>query len=418
MIKKLRIKFIAAAMLSLTLVLVVILGGVNLLSLQQVVRDADSVLAILSENRGDFPQREFPDGQRQGGDPFGAHTGRYRNLSPETPYETRYFSILLDSSGQVLESDTGQIVAIDDETAAEFAQKVYDSGRTDGFLGEYRYLRSEEDGNIRIIFLDCGRSLTNLRTMLFASILVSLLGLAAVLLLLILFSRRIVRPLAESYEKQRRFITDAGHELKTPLTIIGADTDLAEMELGENEWLADIRRQAERLTGLTNDLIYLSRMEEEQPKLSLIEFPLSDVAEETAQSFLAPARTQGKTLSLAIEPMLSFYGEEKSIRQLLSILLDNALKYSPEGGEISLSVRKQNRSVVLTVSNPSVRPLEKGKQAQLFDRFYRGDPSRSGEGGYGLGLSIAAGIAAAHRGKIRAESSDSVCLVITAVLPA
>ena len=155
----------------------------------------------------------------------------------------------------MLESDTGQIVAIDDETAAEFAQKVYASGRTDGFLGEYRYLRSEEDGNIRIIFLDCGRSLTNLRTMLFASILVSLLGLAAVLLLLILFSRRIVRPLAESYEKQRRFITDAGHELKTPLTIIGADTDLAEMELGENEWLADIRRQAERLTGLTNDLI-------------------------------------------------------------------------------------------------------------------------------------------------------------------
>lgn len=291
------------------------------------------------------------------------------------------------------------------------------AGRMD-FWGEYRYLRSEEDGNIRIIFLDCGRSLTNLRTMLFASILVSLLGLAAVLLLLILFSRRIVRPLAESYEKQRRFITDAGHELKTPLTIIGADTDLAEMELGENEWLADIRRQAERLTGLTNDLIYLSRMEEEQPKLSLIEFPLSDVAEETAQSFLAPARTQGKTLSLAIEPMLSFYGEEKSIRQLLSILLDNALKYSPEGGEISLSVRKQNRSVVLTVSNPSVRPLEKGEQAQLFDRFYRGDPSRSGEGGYGLGLSIAAGIAAAHRGKIRAESPDGVCLVITAVLPA
>ena len=200
--------------------------------------------------------------------------------------------------------------------------------------------------------------------------------------------------------------------------MIQADAQLLESEIGENEWLADIRRQAERLTGLTNDLIYLSRMEEEQPKLSLIEFPLSDVAEETAQSFLAPARTQGKTLSLAIEPMLSFYGEEKSIRQLLSILLDNALKYSPEGGEISLSVRKQNRSVVLTVSNPSVRPLEKGEQAQLFDRFYRGDPSRSGEGGYGLGLSIAAGIAAAHRGKIRAESPDGVCLVITAVLPA
>lgn len=212
-------------------------------------------------------------------------------------------------------------------------------------------------------------------------------------------------------------LDQATYELSSPF----GSFRLANREFQMMEMLMRNPRQiipSERLTGLTNDLIYLSRMEEEQPKLSLIEFPLSDVAEETAQSFLAPARTQGKTLSLAIEPMLSFYGEEKSIRQLLSILLDNALKYSPEGGEISLSVRKQNRSVVLTVSNPSVRPLEKGKQAQLFDRFYRGDPSRSGEGGYGLGLSIAAGIAAAHRGKIRAESPDGVCLVITAVIPA
>lgn len=114
---------------------------------------------------------------------------------------------------------------------------------------------------------------------LLASVLLALFGLLSVLVLLLVLSRRIVRPVAESYEKQKQFITDAGHELKTPMTIISADADLAEMECGKNQWLADIRRQAQRLTGLTNDLIYLSRMEEEQPKLQLIDFPLSDVAE-------------------------------------------------------------------------------------------------------------------------------------------
>lgn len=124
-----------------------------------------------------------------------------------------------------------------------------------------------------MIFLDCSRSLSSFRATLLASVALSLLGLSAVLVLLLVLSSRIVRPMAESHEKQKRFITDAGHELKTPMTIIGADADLAEMECGENQWLSDIRRQAQRLTSLTNDLIYLSRMEEEQPKLQRIAFP-------------------------------------------------------------------------------------------------------------------------------------------------
>jgi len=247
------------------------------------------------------------------------------------------------------------------------------------------------------------------------------LGLAAVLFLLLILSRRIVRPMAESYEKQRQFITDAGHELKTPMTIISADADLAEMECGENQWLTDIRRQAQRLTALTNDLIYLSRMEEEQPKLQYIDFPISDVVEEMAQSFAAPARSQDKDfqVQVQVQPMLSFQGDEKGIRQLVSILLDNALKYSTTGGQLALRLEKQGRNLLLTVSNTCAQPMEQDKLPHLFDRFYRTDQSRNSQsGGYGLGLSIAKSIVSAHKGKIRAESHDGTQLSIQVTLAA
>ena len=152
------------------------------------------------------------------------------------------------------------------------------------------------------------------------------MGLLAVLVLLVIFSGRIIAPVAESHEKQRRFITDAGHEFKTPLTIIGADADLLELDCGENEWLTDIKSQVKRLTGLTNDLIFLSRMDEERPQFQHIEFSLSDVTEEVVQSFQGPAKAQNKELVLEIQPMLSLTGDEKAIRQLVSILMDNAVK--------------------------------------------------------------------------------------------
>lgn len=419
MIKRLRRKLIAACMLSLAIVLLVILGGVNLMSYQKVVSDADSVLVLLAANDGTFPkpqgglQQEPPGDPGIKRDPFGQ-----RGMSPETPYESRFFSVLLSEDGQVLETDTGQIAAVDAEDAAAYAQSVVASGRSSGFWGNYRYLISREDGDSQVIFLDCGRSLSSFRTTLFASVALSLVGLGAVLVLLLILSSRIVRPMAESYEKQKQFITDAGHELKTPMTIISADADLAEMECGENQWLADIRRQAQRLTGLTNDLIYLSRMEEEQPRLQLIEFPLSDVVEEMVQSFAAPAQSQGKELSVTIQPMLSCTGDEKAIRQLISILLDNALKYSPAGGRLAVKLEKQGRSIALTVSNTAAQLLDRDKLPHLFDRFYRTDQSRNSQtGGYGLGLSIARSIVLAHKGKIRAESADGNSLVITVNLP-
>ena len=223
MIKKLRIKFIAASMLSLALVLLVILGGINAMSYRKTVSDADAILSILASNQGMFPQRMPPaedGGSRK--EPLENNTmddGIFRkhNFSDETPYESRFYSVLLDETGHVCSIDTGKIAAVDEATAAEYAQEVWRSGKESGFWEDYRFHRSTEADGIRVIFLDCGRSLSGFRTVLLASISISLLGLLAVLMLLMLFSRRIVTPVAESYEKQRRFITDAGHEIKTPL---------------------------------------------------------------------------------------------------------------------------------------------------------------------------------------------------------
>ncbi len=425
MIKRLRRKLIAACMISLAIVLTVILGGVNLMSYQKVVHDADTVLALLGNNDGEFPKihngpENLPDGEVPMDRGTGSRDLLGRNgLSPETPYESRFFSVLLDENDQVIQTDTGQIAAVDEESAELYAQSVIESGHSTGFMNDYRYLVLAEEANTRVIFLDCGRSLSSFRTTLLSSLGLSLFGLLAVLVLLLILSHRIVRPVAESYEKQKQFITDAGHELKTPMTIISADVELAEMECGDNQWLADIRRQTERLTGLTNDLIYLSRMEEEQPPLQIIEFPLSDVAEEMTMSFLAPAKSQEKELTIHIQPMLSCNGDEKAIRQLISILLDNALKYSPAGGQLELCLQKQGRNILLRVSNTTSRPVDEDKLAHLFDRFYRSDQSRNSQtGGYGLGLSIARSIVLAHKGKIRAESPDGMSLSVIVFFPA
>lgn len=406
MIKKLRMKFIALTMFSLLMVLLVIIGTINLLNYKRIVENADSVLAILSENNGIFPKMNN-DRRNDGFNP----------MSPELPYETRYFSVLIDSTGKILAADMGQIAAVNKDTAVEYARNVFDLNRQKGFMGNYRFIQKASGDNTRIIFMDCGRNLTTFRTFLWISCAISALGLLAVFCMVALLSKRIVKPFSESYEKQKRFITDAGHEIKTPLTIIDADADVLKMDIGENEWLQDIQKQTQRLAELTNSLVCLSRMEEDQNQFQMIDFPFSDVVSETSQSFQALAKSQNKTFNSRIQPMLSLHGDEKALSQLISILLDNALKYSSENGDISLSLEKHNKNIRLSVYN-TTEFISQENLKYLFDRFYRTDPSRnSGTGGYGIGLSIAKTIVTAHKGKITASTQDEHSLTITVTFP-
>lgn len=407
MIKKLQRKFILISMAAFFVVLAVIIACINIANYVKVVREADELLEILSVNRGAFPPGRGGKGQLP------------PHMSPEIPYETRFFSVVLNQrSKNVVQVETSKIISVKRDDAIVFAQQIIKNNQTRGFVKSYRFLVQAEGANVRVIFLDCGRKLESFRSFLLASIAISVAGLFVVFILIVLVSNRVVRPISESYEKQKQFITNAGHELKTPLTIINADLDVLEMELGENEWITDIHKQTERLAELTNELITLAKMEESDKQLQMVDFPFSDVVNETADSFQALAQTQNKEFICKIQPMISLYGNEKSIRQLVGILLDNALKYSPENGIISLDVHIHNRTVVLSVYNTTENFIPKESLPKLFERFYRIDSSRNSQtGGYGIGLSIAKAIVLAHKGKIQATTDDGHSLLITVTFP-
>ena len=431
-------------MLSLLLVLGAIVAAANIVSWNGIVRNADAILGLLAENGGSFPDRmrdfvrnagtaesfgqsfaesgKAPDDMtvpRDPEPPFGGRRG-YERFSEETAFENRYFSVRLDSSGAVVSSDTANIAAVTGSEAAGYALEAYKSGAERGFRDNYRFLRSDSDGGVLMIFLDRTRDIETFRDFLKSSVLISLAGFLAVLLLITLLSARIVKPISDSYEKQKRFITDAGHEIKTPLTIINADADVLEMEIGvDNEWIGDIKKQTKRLAGLTSDLIYLAKMEESSamPQAKMTEFPVSDIAAECAQSFAGIARSKGKNFEVDISPGLSMKGDEKAVAQLIGTLLDNAMKYSPDGGSVSFRLKASGRNIALSVSNEADK-MSKEDIKHLFDRFYRADRSRSSKtGGSGIGLSVAHAIVSAHKGRISAAQDENGVFTVTAALP-
>ncbi len=407
MIRRLKIKFIALALTALFLLLTAIVAGMNLLNYSEIRREADTVLSLLSQNHGVFPDPRA-----------GSRDWLPPGMSPELPFETRFFSVLVSEQGTVFGINTGNIFAVDSEAAADYAQEVLKRSGDRGFVGDYRYKNTKEALGRRITFLDCGRKLDLFRDFLSFSIGISLLGYCLTAVVICFFAGKFVRPVAESYEKQKRFITDAGHEIRTPLTVISANVDVLTMDMGENECLQDIREQTKKLAGLTNDLVFLARMDESEGHLQMIEFPVSEVILDAAAPFQAFAQTQKKELCLQIQPMLSMRGNSKSIAQLVSILLDNALKYSPEGSLIFLRFEKQNRKLVLSVRNDSLSHLTGENLRHVFDRFYRCDLSRNSEmGGHGIGLSIAQAVCQAHGGKIAASSPDGSSFLVTAVFP-
>ena len=441
MIKKLRLKFILVSMLAITIVMVMLIGVINIMNYRSVVNSADRILAMLTDGGGRFPgigRTDNDSGNRtrrpsRNEEDFirritRSVTGEDDENSPELRYESRFFSVTLSIDGTVTNTRTDRISAVDSEDAALMAKEIYSSGSVVGFKGDYRYRKtiSPKNDTILIIFYDCGRSLSNARTFLITSVGISLICLLLVYILITLFSKAVIRPTAEAYEKQKQFITDAGHELKTPLAIINADADVLEMELdcdpeagATNEWLEDIRKQTARLTELTGNLIYLAKTEEgTKDAFTFVDFPVSDVVAQEAESFKGPAQAAGKNIDIKIEENLSMNGDQKAVRQLVDIFMDNAIKYSPDGGTITVKFKKTGRYIGLSVTNSTKTPVTKENTKHMFDRFYRTDASRNSDtGGYGIGLSIAKSIVEAHKGKITANPQDENKLTVTAVMP-
>ena len=407
MIQKLRVRFVILAMSTLLTVLLVLVGGINIANYTGIVSEADRLLS--PDNLGRMEKTI-------GGKADIVFNGP---LAQERHNYARFFSVTLAADGTILDVQIPVFSFVEREEATALAEKVCAQPSDNGFQSVYRYSRqSSGDDTVTIRFLDCGRELGSFQRFLLVSLILSALGVLVLFGIVVYFSGRIVRPFAESYEKQKQFITDAGHEIKTPLTIIQADADVLEMDLGENEWLADIQNNVRRLTDLTNDLVSLARMEEGGTPLELVEIPISDVVVETAQSFRTLAQAQNKELIIRAEPMLSMDADEKAIAKLVGILMDNALKYAPEGTAIILCLEKQGKQLRLWVENVSAVPLPEGNLNRLFERFYRTDPSRNSQsGGHGIGLSIASAIASAHNGQIHASQPRPDSLRITVSFP-
>ena len=393
---------------SLIAVMIIVIGLINGIYLIQMEHRINETIDILSNNQGKFPLFEKEKFPRREKPKF--------EINEETPFETRYFVVEVNADDSIQQIDTSHIAAVSSEDALEYAAKIMDDGRNSGYIDIYKFKITSQDNGSMIVFLDCRTKLQSAKTFLVISCMVAITTFFLMLLLITILSRRAIRPFVENAERQKLFITDAGHEIKTPLAIISANADVLELTCGENEWITSIRNQITRLDRLVKNLLTLSKMDEENIKLSFTQFNLSDLVAKVATSFEAMAEAKGKHIYQEISPGIKLNGDESSIEQLVSTLLDNAIKYSSVEGKIRLTLTYHKNGAKLEVYN-TTENLDLQNLDKLFDRFYRTDASRSREtGGYGIGLSIAKSIVEAHNGKISVRSEDGNSICFTTIL--
>ena len=409
MLKKIQRRFILAAMAAFGTVMVLIVAGINWANYAQTTSMLDHLTASLLDGRSGHGPREFrPPGK-------GFFPGReFVGAGPEAEFTTRFFTVVFDASGNVEEIFRDYISSVDDERAAEYGQAVFGKNRDRGYYGDYRYQVRRDASGTAILFLNASMQMHFMKSLFFVSSAIGIISLVLVFFLVVFFSRYAVRPYIRNMERQKRFITDAGHELKTPIASIATSADIAAMEHEGDEWIANIQKQAGRLGRLAGELVALSRLDEETPFPDKCRFSLSDAAWEAAEPFGVLAKAKGKRFCQNIQEGVEFYGDRDSVQKIISILLDNGVKYSDEGGEIRLDVGRKRGKVWIQVFNTCDLP-EGTDLNRLFDRFYRVDESRSADtGGTGVGLSMAQAIAEAYGGRITAQKTgdNGICFTV------
>ena len=328
------------------------------------------------------------------------------DLTPESNYQLRYFSVTFQKNGDVSDILDDHISSLTEDEIRALAESHIKSARTKGLFVynglTYSFLREiNAEGNAILVFMDTTSEFRSVRTFAHYSVVFGIFCTIAFLIIVTLISKKVVRPVARNIESQKQFITNAGHELKTPLAVISANAEVLEMIDGKNEWTTSIRNQVTRLTGLVNNLIRLAKIQEttfEAPE----DVDISAAARESADSYRTIAEQQGKSLHAEIDPDLHVTGDPRALPELINILIDNAVKYCDENGTISVSLktRSRGRGILLTVTNTYAEG-EKVRYDRFFDRFYREDTSHnSKKSGYGIGLSMANQIVENHHGKI------------------
>ncbi len=413
MIYRLQKRFILISTVAVLAVIALVFGVILALNISSMNRNMDTLADRVSEGGGRFPGSSTEKPPIDNIIPP-KNEPNFEFITPETPFSTRHFTVFFDENGVVTETFTESIYSIDEKTAIEYAERAMEDGDERGWISSYRYKIFSTDFGIGVVFVDGSMSRSVLMQSTSIAGVVLLACAALVLTLIFLLSKKAVKPIAESYEKQRQFVTDANHELKTPLTLILANVDIAESELGKNEWLDDIRAEGHRMTELVNQLVALSRMDEEGRKINLTDVALGELVADRICEFEPLARERGKALVASIDKKITYRGDEALLYRLVGILMDNAIKYCDQDGEISVTLRR-GRRIVLTVEN-TYAAVGETPLNRLFDRFYRADKARKFTGGYGVGLSMAKAIAENHNGEITAYKKDNTHIGFKVVL--
>ena len=403
--KKLRLKMIGivfasvvAAFMVMTIILVMCFGAYR-------NRQADQITAMISENNGTVPQLKDYKQQQKNSQAFERY---FNNYNEDSSYRTRFFRIFLDEDKKVTNVNMDHIAAVDEKKAVRMTKMAMLRRGKVGLVGSYRYRKEYKDGQVRsIIFLDCKENQSFYHLAVTISITVSTLLTCLITVIFAIASKRAVRPFEINSNRQKQFITDASHELKTPLAIISANAEVLQYKGDGNEWTQNIIDQTKHMGKLINQLLVLAKLDEVQEKSEKQEADLKLLLEETIEPFEEVATQKKVTLKLHLEEGVTIRVNREQIAQLVSILTENAAKYVNDGGKIVWRLTKTQHGAVLVVKNTTEKELPDTKR--MFDRFYRSDSSRSSKtGGQGIGLSIAKKIVDSHKGSITAKAGDGM----------
>lgn len=403
--KKLRLKMIGivfasvvAAFMVMTIILVMCFGAYR-------NRQADQITAMISENNGTVPQLKDYKQQQKNSQAFERY---FNNYNEDSSYRTRFFRVFLDEDKKVTNVNMDHIAAVDEKKAVRMTKIAMLRRGKVGLVGSYRYRKEYKDGQVRsIIFLDCKENQSFYHLAVTITITVSTLLTCLITVIFAIASKRAVRPFEINSNRQKQFITDASHELKTPLAIISANAEVLQYKGDGNEWTQNIIDQTKHMGKLINQLLVLAKLDEVQEKSEKQETDLKLLLEETIEPFEEVATQKKVTLKLHLEEGVTIRVNREQIAQLVSILTENAAKYVNDGGKIVWRLTKTQHGAVLVVKNTTEKELPDTKR--MFDRFYRSDSSRSSKtGGQGIGLSIAKKIVDSHKGSITAKAGDGM----------
>lgn len=387
--KTLRKKFILFAMSAVTVLLVVLIGAINGFNWIILDRQTDDILRTLVSGDEIFSQMEFREPR-----PFAPP------MNMDTIKAARFFTVLTDQNGQVLDVNIGQISTVSTERAAQYAAQITDaSGKIDG----YKYAVKQFGSDRLIFFMDTANQFSTFMMVLSISSAIAFICWLLVLLFVVLFSGRMVRPILAGMEKQKQFITNAGHELKTPLAIIQSNNDAATLIYGETKYSKNIRQQTQRLNALMTNLLTLTKLDEET-KLPTERVDISELIGGMLTAYETVTAERKIALSLNVQPHVFLQIHRDTFSQMISILLDNAVKYTPEGGTICFILTSDNRHTEIIEENSCETPSDTDPE-RLFERFYRGDSARTqsnSSSSFGIGLSAARAIAETFGGTLTA----------------